>query len=202
MRALPALALALTLAACGGTVTDAADASSDGSVPDVADDVGADAAGCVSACLGARLDWEWNGGLALYYDKSAALPCNTYQRQRFGTPNDTTPTLACSSTIRHCGGDVVDGSNAIAIEEIASAVADAEVQTAFAHAPVLYGIDPRAYDGQVFRITMGTKMIEVGGACGSTAGCKAAPAGVQALATLLQELDTRKTGADACPQFR
>lgn len=203
MRALFAMAVALTLTACGGTVSDAADAASDGSVPDGSDDAAADTAGCVSACLGARLGWEWNGGLAIYYDKSAALPCNTYQRQRFDTSSSTTPTLSCTSTIRHCGGgDVVDGSNAIAIEEIASAVASPDVQAAFAKAPVLYGIDPRAYDGQVFRITIGSKAIEVGEACGSTAGCKEPPAGVKALAALLQDLDMRKTGADACPQFR
>lgn len=188
-----ALALALALSACGGTVSEVADAAPADASTD------GDAGAC-STCLGARIDWEWNGGLALYYDKSAALPCNTYQRQRFDNPSDGTPILSCTSTIRHCGGDVGDASDAITIEEIAGAVAAADVQAAFAQAPVLYGVDPRAYDGQVFRVTVGGKMIEIGGACGGTAGCKEAPAGVTALAALLRDLDTRKTGADACPQ--
>jgi hypothetical protein len=191
-----AAAFAAPLCACGGSITDAADAAGDAAPSD------ADAAIGCSTCLATRIDWEWNGGFALYYDRSAALPCNAYQRQRFANPYDATPTLSCTSTIRHCGGEVFDASDAISIEEVVSAAAVADVQAAFAKAPVLYGVDPRAYDGAVFRITIGGKTIEVGDACGGTAGCLEAPAGVKALAALLQDLDTRKTAADACPQLR
>lgn len=142
-----------------------------------------------------------NGGHASYYDRSAALPCNTYQRQRFASPADATPTLSCTSTIRHCDGDVVDASDTISIEEVVNALAAPDAQGAFASAPVLYGVDPRPYDGVVFRMTIGGRAIEVGEPCGGRSGCTDAPAGVKALAALLQDLDTRKTASDACPQF-
>lgn len=214
MRSFSTLFLAAICAiGCGGSVdTNLADAAQDGTPSDAdasldappADsfaDTGGDGGDC-AACLPARVDWELNGGMAAWYDKSALLPCNTYQRQRFTNPTSTTPTQSCTSTVRQCAGGDVDASDSITLGEVTRALAHPDVQAALAKAPVLYGRDTRPVDGVVLRITTGGKQIEVGDDCAGASGCTEVPAGVKALVALLTDLDERKTLPDACPLFK
>lgn len=201
MRSAFAFALVvLALVGCGASMDSGsstlADAAQDG-----ANDAGSDtgAGGC-SGCLGARLEWELNGGLVAYRDRSAILPCNTYQRQRFDPPSGTIATAQCTAMLGHCGADAASG--APTIEAVAAAVADPEVQAALARAPLLFGVDPRPYDGQVLRITMGGAQLEVGDGCGAQAGCTEAPAGVATLVSLLRALDEHEATTTSCAQFR
>jgi hypothetical protein len=93
----------------------------------------------------------------------------------------------------------------------------ADVEAALAHADVLdalrrdtktYGTDTRPCDGSVLAITVGTKTFEVGGECkGEPTGCSpnpcvTVPAGVRALASLLQKLDAQEVAKPACSAFR
>jgi hypothetical protein len=193
MRPLLALSFScLALLACGASVDAGAsapvDAAQDGSP-------GGDAGAC-TACLGARLEWAFDGGLVAYRDRSAILPCNTYQRQRL---SGTTKTLECTAAVGHCGGDAGGGA-APTIDAIVATLAEPEVQAAFASAPALFGLDPRPVDGQVLRITLGGAAVELGDACGGAAGCTEPPAALKTLATQLRALDTFEK-AGSCAAF-
>ena len=86
----------------------------------------------------------------------------------------------------------------MSIEEIEEAFADPDVQAALAAAPVLYGIDSRPYDGQIFRVNVGPDSIGVGEPCGTEPSCEPVPEGVQALVDLLSALTMAEISEEPC----
>lgn len=209
MRCFPLLLGALLLTGCGASVTEATDAGADGtadstadgqsdvSPPDAQSDVAADT---LCTCLDASLSWGADGGLVAYYDRSELTACNDYTRRRF-EPGGTTVKLTCVTTLRNCSGDYTDADDTWSVHDVNSRLAHADVKAALAAAPVLYGKDPRAYDGSVFQLKVGGKTIEVGEACDTTPGCKPIPAGIAAMRDLLVDLDAKKQMVD-CAMFK
>ncbi len=144
-------------------------------------------------CLGSTVAWHGEGGLVAYVDKSSIAPCKTYEHHRETGAGGGPMGAKCTNELLACGaGDAVD------IGDVRAALNHADVTAALAAAPVLYGKDPRPYDGQVFRITIGTKVIDVGDECGGAPGCKAIPAGVKALETMLRAVDGAQLAKAPC----
>jgi hypothetical protein len=130
-----------------------------------------------------------NGGHAVFHDASALEVCDLFVHRR--TPVVTSsPTLFCEQPITDCASAIGPG-------DVARAASDPDVRAAIAVAPVLYGEDPRPYDGQVLQIQIGTAIIEVGEAC-RMAGCKPIPAGVGTLGNLLRSLTKQELARPPC----
>ena len=140
-------------------------------------------------CVGGHVGWGWDGGLGIYHETSALEVCNLFVHQRVPVA-PSPPALSCEQTLDDCAG-------AIGAGDVTRSVAHADVRAAIAAAPVLYGEDPRAYDGQVLRIQIASAVIEVGQAC-RTAGCKPIPAGVDALAKQLVALTKQELAREPC----
>jgi hypothetical protein len=93
--------------------------------------------------------------------------------------------------------DISDCTGIVSAGDVTSAIAHADVQAAIAAAPVLYGEDPRPYDGQVLRIQVRSAVIDVGVPCRNSP-CKPIPAGVQNLGTLLQTMTKEQLAREPC----
>jgi hypothetical protein len=177
-------------AGSGGTSTGgnggtggAAGSGTGGAAGSISGDSGA--CGCVTGHIG----WGWDGGLVIYHESSALDVCNLFSHQRVPvTPSP--PVLSCEQQMTDCAGAIGPG-------DVTRFIMHADVQAAIAAAPVLYGEDPRAYDGQVLRIQIGAAVIEVGPAC-RNAGCKPIPAGVDALAQQLPLLTKQELAREPC----
>ena len=90
------------------------------------------------------------------------------------------------------------GSGLHGVSDVLQALAHPDVEQARAMGMVLFGVDTRPVDGQVFRIEIGSdSVIDVGSPCQS-AGCDPIPAGVSALADLLRAIDSEQLGLDPC----
>jgi hypothetical protein len=140
-------------------------------------------------CVTGRVGWGMNGGHVAYEDASALETCNRFVHQRTSRAQDP-PGVSCEQQITACAGVFTPG-------DVTRAVEHADVRAAIAAAPVLYGEDPRAYDGAVLRIQVGTAIVEVGTAC-RAAGCKPVPAGVSTLASLLQAITKQELSRAPC----
>ena len=77
---------------------------------------------------------------------------------------------------------------------------DADVMAAFAdQTSTLYGRDTRPVDGQVFVVTRGDgRHFEVGAECAAASGCRAIPAGLARLQTVLTNLTTQQLARPEC----
>jgi hypothetical protein len=208
MRTRSTLVLCLILTGCGGSTsadddTGVADAGADGTPKtDTANDDARDAllpgdtavpsdVKCLPMCLDAKIQWGDQGGRVAYVDTSSIAPCRTYEHRRTPTFTDP-PDRVCTQDIEACN-PAVHG-----VGDVRSALADADVQTALAKAPVLYGLDTRPSDGSVFVITNAGKEISVGADCGGASGCTPIPAGVAKLAALLHTIDTEQLATGTC----
>ncbi len=163
-----------------GGVTD--DGGADGGVAD---------AGC--GCLGVNLRFGSNGGLVPQVITSSLAPCATYSHERQGDA-PSGPVVSCTQELATCD------AGTIGADAVVAALADPDVRAAIAAAPVVYGTDPRPVDGTVFRIEVGSAVIDVGEECpgGPACGTRTIPAGVRALADLLSRLDTQELARGQC----
>ena len=148
-------------------------------------------------CLATTVSWGQNGGFVAFTDTSSLKSCRTYDRSR--TMGNGAPTPLCATTLDACG------AAPIAIGDVEAALASPDVTAALDGNTKTYGSDSRPCDGSVLSITVGAKTVEVGGECtGSTGGCSstpcvAVPAGLRALAAVLEKLDTQEaTAKPAC----
>jgi hypothetical protein len=205
----------ISVVACGGTTTSAPSATADGGT---AGGGGTAADGGTASdaqtptpttppptcadCLATAVSWGQNGGLVAYVDTSSLSGCRTYTRSRAssGTP---TPKLSCTAELGACS------AAPIAVGDVEAALAHADVIAALAGGTTTYGSDSRPCDGAVLSITIGTKTVEVGGDCqaGSPTGCGSqpcvpVPAGVRALASVLEQLDAQEIAQPACAAFK
>jgi hypothetical protein len=197
----------LTIVACGGsesssstttTSSDGGTSGTDAGASDASKDASTwDANVPCTDCLATPLTWGWNGGLVQYVDDSSVASCRTFARKRTSYFDAGTPPPSCTDELGACG------AAPIAIGDIVRALAHPDVVAGFAAATTpLYGFDSRPSDGAVYRITSGNKSIEVGGDCPGGGTCVAIPAGVKALAKLLQDLDKQEIAKPACAAFQ
>jgi hypothetical protein len=180
--------------ASGGTGGAAGSGAGSGGVGGGGGSAGAGGTGIVSdsgtcGCVTGHVGWGMDGGLVVYQETNALEICSVFSHQRMSRAPGP-PVLFCEQDIGACPAGVSAG-------DVTRAIANADVQAAIAAAPVLYGEDPRAYDGQVLRIQIGSAVIEVGVPC-RVAGCRPIPAGVQSLGTLLQTLTREQLAREPC----
>lgn len=148
-----------------------------------------------TTCFTEVLAWGMNGGLAAWEDVSEVAPCARYKHRRRPALDPAFEEVSCERDIVACNQFVSTGA-------IMSALGDADVQSALAESPVLYGTEPRGVDGQLFRVTLADKMIEVGGSCeGAPPNCIPAPPGVTQLVELLQDIDEAMLMTEECADF-
>jgi hypothetical protein len=141
------------------------------------------ALGC--ECLPGPVAWWRDGGLVFTVPSSYAEPCSSFRHEL--NPLGDQPGKSCSSALpTGCDG-------ALGVRDINQALQHPDVQAALEAAPVLYGADPRAVDGQVEHIEVDGKVIEIGNSCDDPE-CKI-PEGVESFGYILRlitqhELDT------------
>lgn len=145
-----------------------------------------------SGCASVGLTWGQDGGLACTRDSSSFASCRAFTHRRVAE--------GCDPIDRMCTNDVpacdTSGADAIVLADIEAALEHPDVVAALAAAPVLYGTDPRAFDGTVFYVTVGSARIEVG-PC-AVASCSDVPAGVRALQMLLEGLTGQELVRGEC----
>lgn len=171
-----------------------------------ADDV-CDAGGNASACPSASRDvacnlsqqfsWHWDGGLVAYSDTVQLDPNASYTRTR--TKSDTHATTTCTVSIPRCSRD----ARVVTTFDIARAFDDPDVKAALAMSGTLvYGIDPRAYDGSIVIVSNTKGTIGIGADCDPAAGnqfcTRVVPPGVAALRLLLVRLDNQSLKSTEC----
>lgn len=139
-------------------------------------------------CVDVGVSWRLDGGFVAYTDDLTLTPCRSFtlERRAAGDPGSS---ASCSNEV------ALDAT--VTADDVDAALANADVQAAFALAPVLFGRDSRPVDGTVFRIEVGGAVIEIGDACADP-GCTPIPAGVAALRTLLQELAEQQRALPDC----
>jgi hypothetical protein len=108
-------------------------------------------------CLPASVSWWRDGGLVFSVPSSYAEPCSSFRhelKQRGGEPG------------KSCTAPLPTGCDAaLGVRDVNQALQHPDVQAALEAAPVLYGGDPRAVDGQVEHIEVDGKVIEIGNSC-------------------------------------
>ena len=156
----------------------------------------AGAGGSCAPCLAASLDWGNSGGLVARSDRSMLSPCNAYRHTRTtfgGGGGAPAPALACDRMLP-CMGSGLHG-----IGDVIAALDHADVETALAKGTVLFGVDSRPLDGQVFEIKVGKSTITVGNACPPpSSSCTPIPPGVNTLAQLLRDIDEEQLNLTPC----
>jgi hypothetical protein len=143
-------------------------------------------------CVDSTVAWYFDGGLVAYRDKSSIAPCKTYEHHR-ETSGGGPMGAKCTNEMLACGaGDAID------IGDVRAALGHEDVVAALKEAPVLYGRDTRPVDGQVFRVVVSGKTIDVGSDCAGAAGCRAIPPGVKTLADMLRAVDAAQLAKAPC----
>jgi hypothetical protein len=196
------------LFACGDDATPGRDAGRPGSDGGGRDAAGSDAAGldagegvdageasdagppvdACSVCIEGELTWGADGGLVPLREESSIVPCATYEHRETMLGSGTT--TMCTSMLS------CEARALISLPDVLAALADPDVQGAL-ESPGVYGCDDRPVDGQIFRIEVSGRAIELGSPCrpsGCIGGdrCREIPAGVTALRDLLLNLDDQE----------
>lgn len=208
-RSIPTLLISLVLGACGGS-TSMSDAGVDVVVPeDRADvlDVIPDGAPPVDVRVDAEpfcdipatYTYGLDGGITPSRNVVTLAPGRsfTFRRTPFGLLDAGVCNCSCTTMLDYCGtsdGGTIDTLGVI------NAFNDREVMAAFAdQATTLYGRDTRPVDGQVFVVTRGDgRHFEIGDDCGGAMSCRAIPAGLARLRTLLTNLEAQELTRPAC----
>lgn len=138
-------------------------------------------------CVRARVAWGLDGGLTPFRATQALEGCATFRHER--STMGRAP-LSCRQDLDSCSSEFA---------AIAALLLRPDVLMVSTLAPVFYGEDTRAADGQVLRIDIGGALIEVGEPCRSAA-CKPIPAGIATLGTALLALSKRELARGACSE--
>lgn len=147
---------------------------------------GGDECGCVEQTL----SWNQDGGFVAYRETSRLESCHTFTHTRDPIQTDP-PSEICTDPMESCDGTVDPGV-------IQAALAHPDVMAALDGAPVLFGVDARAVDGQVLQVHVGDALIEIGYDCNGAASCTEIPPGISTLRTHLQMLTTQLLDRAPC----
>lgn len=146
-----------------------------------------------SPCVEDMIGWGNNGGFVAFTERSSLDACNAYQHERRSVGGGGAPSAQCKRALP-CMGSGLHG-----IADVLTAIEHADVRAALAKKQVLFGVDTRPVDGQVFEIVVGSSKIEVGMPCSAGAtGCSAIPPGVSTLAQLLRAVDEEQLNLEPC----
>ena len=131
-----------------------------------------------------------SGGLVQTTVISELQPDAAYGRTL--TMRDSTM-RSCASLLPACGSKQVDAG------QLRAALLAADVVSGFGDGSLVYGLDSRPVDGQVFVIERADqKQLVVGSDCQGQSGCRAIPKGVAALVTLLGRLSDEQAAMGPC----
>lgn len=181
-------------------VFDAADVAPDGPPIDVSRDASADLEPFCD--VPGVYTYGPDGGLVAYRESVRIEPGRRFTYSRTGgAVGDDAGARSCTTTLDYCGTS--DGG-AIDTLGVITALNDPAVIAAFEDAAnTLYGRDPRPVDGQVFAIARGDgRHLEIGGDCEGATGCRAIPAGLTRLRTVLTDLMTQQRARPECAGVR
>lgn len=141
-------------------------------------------------CIGSTLTWGYEGGLTVVRRGAEIRPCGDFS---YSVTMGTGPTRMCTNAVP-CVGD-----EEVTMAEVLAALADSDVQSALTTGrPIVYGRDPRVFDGQVFIVEYEGKRIVVGSPCGGTSDCIPIPTGVQMLKDVLESLQDERLATEPC----
>jgi hypothetical protein len=105
------------------------------------------------SCLPYEVAWWREGGKTAVQHKYYAKPCNTLVH------SESPPLQECeSSLIQGC-------DDTLGVASITKLLEDPALPAILAAAPILYGTDPRPFDGQVIHFELDGKVIELGDQC-------------------------------------
>lgn len=140
-------------------------------------------------CVPVTIRWWRAGGLVGPSREASIEPCAAFEYRVL--TDEPSSNKQCSSTLQGCG-------NALGVDDIRAALADADVQAALEQAPIVYGRDLRPLDGHVDHIEVDGKVIEVGDECnGETPDCRL-PLGVDRFGRLLGNLQFQEEARATC----
>jgi hypothetical protein len=142
-------------------------------------------------CVDMPFSFGLTGGLVAYTDLSAFAPCGHYAHTRTAAGSAGAKPMQCENDAP------CSGAKAVTPGMIADALANADVKMSLT-GTVLYGVDTTPSDGSIYQFRIGYNTVQVGSPCSGQSGCKAIPAGVQALVDLLQALDKQQLGLPPC----
>jgi hypothetical protein len=146
--------------------------------------------GC-SDCVSQAVTWRWDGGMVAFQEQSSLSPCKSYERVRT-SPDGSSVLGSCTQDTPTCLASSID------VTDVEQALAHPDMQKAFAAAPVLYGEDPRPWDGQLLQITRGGKTVEIGVECTGQPSCTPIPQGVGLGGQILEDLDAQEIAKPPC----
>jgi hypothetical protein len=184
----------------------AVDARPDRSTPDVVDltdvpppDAPAPSDVACTATLAGTVRFGMVGGLVATSETFTLTPPLAFRAERRGATGMTT---SCQTSVPGCNTtDMVD------VGEVNAALSARDVQTAFGMARggmmLVYGVDPRPMDGQVFSVALDGAEVIVGGPCRTGGGgCLEIPIGLQRLVDVLTGLRDQELLRPACMGLR
>jgi hypothetical protein len=144
-------------------------------------------------CLEPSLSWGDIGGFVASNDRSTLSPCSAYRHARDMLGVGGMVLRECERMLP-CMGSGLHG-----ISDVTRALQHPDVQAALGAGKVLFGVDSRALDGQIFEIEQGGRVINVGSPCaGGAAACTPIPLGVNALVQLLRDIDEEQLNLTPC----
>ena len=152
---------------------------------------GGSAASC-SPCVEDSIEWGNNGGFVAFTERSSLSACSRYRHERRSAGG--------GAVMAQCGRELpCMGSGLHGISDVLHEIEQRDVVAALAKGEVLFGVDARPVDGQVFEIVVGDDTILVGMPCAQGAsGCMAIPPGVDALAQVLRSIDAEQLNLEPC----
>jgi len=144
---------------------------------------------CLPCFTRSGVSWGPNGGFVAYTDVSSLSSCTTYTHRR-DPVRTTPPSQVCTTTLRGCPDDDT-------LSNAQYLLSDFTFEGALAN-DMVYGLDRRAVDGQVFRISVDMHTVDVGDPCAGASGCIDPPPPVKLLVETLKALDSEGLHSSEC----
>jgi hypothetical protein len=150
-----------------------------------------------SCTLGQGYRYGGSGGLVSYTDQKELTADGEYRRARTPVRDKDAGMPSCAVALPACDGSGVDAA------DLAAALGDPVVVSAFGDGSKVFGYDERPVDGQVLWVErQDGKHIAIGDPCDGRKPCEPIPAPLATLQRLLDELDAQQSRTDACAAFR
>jgi hypothetical protein len=155
-------------------------------------------AGPAACALAYQYRYEFHGPeLALSYDDSTLSPAREFLRRRQLAIEPGQPTQSCTTLLPACGSPGID------VGDVAAALADPDVESAFAAANDTFdfGAEPPLGGGWSILRSDGRRLHVGGAGCADSRGCDTRMPGMNRLRALLLALDAQELKKPGCLGF-
>jgi len=155
-------------------------------------------AGPAGCALAYQYRYEFHGPeLALSYDDSTLSPAREFLRRRQLAIEPGQPTQSCTTLLPACGSPGID------VGDVAAALADPDVESAFAAANDTFdfGAEPPLGGGWSILRSDGRRLHVGGAGCADSRGCDTRMPGMNRLRALLLALDAQELKKPGCLGF-